>query len=125
MARSGRASSSSSRGCPSWGGRARRGRRIGAVPHSRATGGRAPDPFETVWPEILRWLPEDPDASAKSLLGRLDQKYPGQFPQGQLRTLQRRVRDWRRVLARNLVQGCQEGQATAETPMAIGAQANA
>jgi hypothetical protein len=84
-----------------------------------------PDPFEKVWPEILLWLQEDPDATAKSLLERLDKKYPGQFPQGQLRTLQRRVRDWRRVMARTLVHGCQEGQATVDRPMAIGAQANA
>ena len=51
------------------------------------------DPFESVWPEILLWLQQDPDATAKSLLIRLEQKYPGQFPEGQLRTLQRRIRD--------------------------------
>lgn len=79
------------------------------------------DPFEKVWPEILLWLQDDPDASAKSLLERLDQKYPGQFPAGQLRTLQRRVQDWRRVMARNLVHGCHEGQATAETAIVVGA----
>jgi Integrase core domain len=79
------------------------------------------DPFEKVWPEILLWLQDDPDASAKSLLERLEQKYPGQFPEGQLRTLQRRVRDWRRVMARNLVHGCHEGQATVETPIVVGA----
>ena len=78
------------------------------------------DPFEKVWPEILLWLQEDPDATAKSLWGRLDKKYPGQFPEGQLRTLQRRVRGWRRVLARNLVHGCQDGEA-AETPVVVGA----
>ena len=80
------------------------------------------DPFEKVWPEILLWLQEEPDATAKSLLERLNQKYPNQFPAGQLRTLQRRVRDWRRVMARNLVLGCHEGQATAETPIVVGAQ---
>lgn len=68
------------------------------------------DPFEKVWPEILLWLQEEPDANAKSLLERLDKKYPGEFPNGQLRTLQRRVRDWRRVMARNLVLGCPEGE---------------
>ena len=94
----------------------------GRAPQPRAWRTR-PDPFEKVWPEILRWLQEDPDASAKSLLGRLGQKYPGQFPAGQLRTLQRRVRDWRRVMARNLVHGCHEGQAAAETPIVVGANA--
>jgi hypothetical protein len=82
------------------------------------------DPFEKVWPEILLWLQETPDASAKALLDRLDKKYPGQFPEGQLRTLQRRVRDWRQVMARSLVHGCQEGQTPAEAPV-VGAKAKA
>jgi hypothetical protein len=80
------------------------------------------DPFEKVWPEILLWLQEEPDATAKSLFERLDEKYPGQFPQGQLRTLQRRVQDWRRVVARNLVHGCQDGEPTAGTPIVVGAK---
>jgi hypothetical protein len=75
------------------------------------------DPFERVWPEILLWLQGDPDASARSLFERLDGKYPGQFPQGQLRTLQRRVQEWRRVAARDLVHGCQDS----ETPVVVGA----
>jgi Integrase core domain len=80
------------------------------------------DPFEAVWPEILLWLQADPDTTAKTLLERLDKKYPGQFPEGQLRTLQRRVRDWRRVMARNLVHGCQDGSRAGETPV-VGANA--
>jgi hypothetical protein len=76
-----------------------------------------------VWPEILLWLQEEPDATAKSLLERLDKQYPGQFPEGQLRTLQRRVRDWRRVMARTLVHGRQEGEGAAETPIVVGAKA--
>lgn len=80
------------------------------------------DPFEKVWPEILLWLQQDPDASAKSLFERLDQKYPGQFPQGQLRTRQRRVQDWRRVVARDLVHGCHNGEAAAEAPIVVGAK---
>jgi Integrase core domain len=80
------------------------------------------DPFEAVWPEILLWLQENPDTTAKALLERLDKKYPGQFPEGQLRTLQRRVRDWRRLMARNLVHGCQDGAGAGETPV-IGANA--
>jgi hypothetical protein len=79
------------------------------------------DPFEKVWPEILLWLQEEPDATAKSLLERLDTKYPGLFPEGQLRTLQRRVRDWRRVMARDLVHGRQQGEGTAEMPTVVGA----
>jgi hypothetical protein len=81
------------------------------------------DPFETVWPEILLWLQEEPDATAKSLLERLHEKYPGRFPDGQLRTLQRRIRDWRRVMARTLVHGCHEGAGTGESPIVVGASA--
>jgi hypothetical protein len=80
------------------------------------------DPFEKVWPEILLWLQEEPDATAKCLFERLGKKYPGQFPQGQLRTLQRRVRDWRRVMARTLVHGAKDPGATGETPVVVGAE---
>ncbi len=83
------------------------------------------DPFEKVWPEILLWLQEEPDATARSLLERLDKKYPGQFPEGQLRTLQRRVRDWRRVMARDLVHGRQQGADAAQTPIVVGAEPKA
>ena len=67
-----------------------------------------PDPFEDVWPEVLYWLGEEPDATAKSLFERLMSKYPGKFQSGQLRTLQRRVKEWRYVMARELVFACNE-----------------
>jgi hypothetical protein len=64
------------------------------------------DPFESVWAEILLWLQSDPEATAKSLLERLQLAYPGKYPDGQVRTLQRRIREWRRVMARTLVNVC-------------------
>lgn len=67
-----------------------------------------PDPFEDVWPEVLYWLGEEPDATAKSLFERLMIKYPDKFQRGQLRTLQRRVKEWRCVMARELVFACTE-----------------
>ncbi|MDD5748399.1 MAG: transposase family protein, partial [Actinomycetota bacterium] len=67
-----------------------------------------PDPFEDVWPEVLYWLGEEPDATAKSLFERLTIKYPGKFQTGQLRTLQRRVKEWRCVMAHELVFACNE-----------------
>jgi hypothetical protein len=94
-----------------------------SVPQPRAWRTRK-DPFEKVWPEILLWLQEEPDATAKSLLERLDKKYPSQFPKELLRTLQRRVRDWRRVMARDLVHGRQQGEGTAQTPIVVGANMN-
>lgn len=61
------------------------------------------DPFAAVWTDILLWLQVDPDITAKSLLVRLNEKYPGQYPTGQLRTLQRRIGEWRQTMARKLI----------------------
>lgn len=61
------------------------------------------DPFESVWPELLDWLQRDPDTTAKELFLRLRGKYPGTYKDGQLRTLQRRVKGWRRAMARELI----------------------
>lgn len=61
------------------------------------------DPFVNVWPELLIWLQKEPDASAKVLFDRLQMKYPKSFNDGQLRTLQRRIKDWRKIMARKLV----------------------
>jgi hypothetical protein len=78
------------------------------------------DPFEGVWPEILLWLQADPEVTAKSLMERLHQQYPGRFPDAQLRTLQRRIREWRRVMARKLVYACLDEQAGADGPVVVG-----
>ena len=58
------------------------------------------DPFEGVWCGVLLWLQEDPDATAKALLERLRANYPNRFTDAQLRTLQRRVRQWRGIMAK-------------------------
>jgi hypothetical protein len=63
------------------------------------------DPFEAVWPRVQLWLNEQPDANAKDLFIRLQESTPGTFPPGQLRTLQRRVKQWRGEIARQLVLG--------------------
>ena len=61
------------------------------------------DPFETTWPRVLQWLEAEPDRTAKELFDRLQREHPGMFVPGQLRTLQRRVKDWRRLEARRLI----------------------
>ena len=53
------------------------------------------DPFATVWQEIEQELTARPDRTAKALFADLQDRYPGQFPANQLRTLQRRVKEWR------------------------------
>jgi helix-turn-helix protein len=56
------------------------------------------DPFEDVWAsEVLPLLERDTKGKleAKTVFKELRRQHPGQFDPGQLRTLQRRVRDWR------------------------------
>jgi hypothetical protein len=61
------------------------------------------DPFEAVWPRVLVWLEAEPDRTAKELFERVRGEEPTTFSAGQLRTLQRRVKEWRRLAARRLV----------------------
>ena len=61
------------------------------------------DPFETTWPEVRRWAEAEPDRTARQLFQRLQAQHPGAYNDGQLRTLQRRLKAWRRAMARNLV----------------------
>ena len=49
------------------------------------------DPFAEVWPEVRVQLEVNPAQTAKALFVGLQQRYPGRFFDGQLRTLQRRV----------------------------------
>jgi len=62
-----------------------------------------PDPFEAVWPRVVSWLESEPDRTAQELLERLRSEHPTDFTKGHLRTLQRRVKEWRRMAARRLV----------------------
>lgn len=78
------------------------------------------DPFDGVWSTVLLWLQKEPEATAKSLFERLNREHPGQFVHGQLRTLQRRIRDWRQVMARKLVYGCLDGNNETEEITPIG-----
>ena len=61
------------------------------------------DPFEATWPRVVTWLECEPDRTAKELFQRLRDERPTDFAPGQLRTLQRRVTEWRRLAARRLV----------------------
>lgn len=53
------------------------------------------DPFEHVWNEIKAKLEVNPGLEAKTLFEDLQRRYPGEFADGQLRTLQRQVKVWR------------------------------
>jgi hypothetical protein len=81
-------------------------RKRNAAPRSWRT---REDPFEGVWPTIQQWLNEKPDALSKDLFERLQANLPKSFQPGQLRTLQRRVKEWRTTIARQLVLGAETG----------------
>lgn len=53
------------------------------------------DPFEDAWEEVRGLLEVNPGLEAKTIFAHLQTKYPGRFADGQLRTLQRRVKIWR------------------------------
>lgn len=77
---------------------ARKYRRSGKLPsssrpdHSWRT---RPDPFEGAWDEVREHLVTHPGLEAKTLFEYLQRRYPGRFSDGQLRTLQRRIKVWR------------------------------
>jgi hypothetical protein len=53
------------------------------------------DPFEADWDEVEKMLQDAPELEAKTLFDWLGERNPGQYQEGQLRTLQRRVSTWR------------------------------
>jgi len=53
------------------------------------------DPFEAHWEDIREKLANNPGLEAKTLFEDLQRRFPGVFSDGQLRTLQRRVKRWR------------------------------
>ncbi|MCD4654413.1 IS21 family transposase [bacterium] len=53
------------------------------------------DPFERDWLEIKEFLISIPGLESKTLFQYLQREKPGRYQDGQLRTLQRRIRQWR------------------------------
>src|SRR4051794_24386773 len=53
------------------------------------------DPFQDVWTELEAQLRLNPGLQAKTLFLDLQRRFPGRFPDVQLRTLQRRIKRWR------------------------------
>ncbi len=54
-----------------------------------------PDPFADVIAGVYQRLEANPELTAKQIFQDLQVEHPGQFPAVQLRTLQRRVAEWR------------------------------
>jgi hypothetical protein len=55
------------------------------------------DPFQDVWPALRDQIERNPGLQAKTLFEDLQRRFPGQFPDGQLRTLQRKIKAWKAV----------------------------
>jgi len=54
------------------------------------------DPLGEVWDaEVVPLLQRDPALNAVTLLEELQRRHPGEYDSGVLRTLQRRMRQWR------------------------------
>lgn len=53
------------------------------------------DAFVRDWPEVKAMLEDAPELEAKTLFEWLCERHPGSYHEGQLRTFQRRVRQWR------------------------------
>lgn len=64
---------------------------------------RRPDPFQSHWTELLQWLEADPDQTGLELFSALRDKYPDCYVPGQLRTMQRRLKIWRREAVQRLI----------------------
>jgi hypothetical protein len=54
-----------------------------------------PDPFAEVWAEVRELFQSNAGLEAKTVFAHLQRRYPGRFQDGQLRTLQRKVKQWR------------------------------
>lgn len=73
----------------------KRERTLPKVPHHWRT---RPDPLQAVWEqELIPLLEQNPDLTGLSLWEHLDEAYPGHYPEQVLRTLQRRVKQWKAV----------------------------
>ena len=93
---------SSRRPSVSFGGFGLRRWQRGALPSERRRNRRGwrtrPDPFVDVWErDVEPLLRSDPEGelSATTILEWLDERHPGRFGSSHLRTLQRRIRDYR------------------------------
>ena len=77
---------------------ARKYRRLGRLPSELESVARwrtRPDPFAEVWESVCELLSKSPGLEAKTIFEHLQRSQPGRYQDGQLRTLQRKVKQWR------------------------------
>lgn len=67
------------------------------------SGRTRPDPFNAHWEEMLQSLEAQPDQTALELLIEFQTRYPDRYTSRHLRTLQRRLKVWRRDAVQRLI----------------------
>ncbi len=83
-----------------------RGIEIGPLKYRQSKiprGRRRPDPFQEHWADILKLLEEDPDQTAQELMTKIIICYPSSYSCKHLRTLQRRLKIWRKDCVEQLI----------------------
>ena len=70
-------------------------------------GRRRPDPLEKVTDQLRTWFDADPCCTSRQLLEQLQTEHPGLYPDHLLRTLQRRVKTWRKEKVHEMIFGSQ------------------
>lgn len=66
-------------------------------------GRRRPDPLAAVATDLRLWFEQEPSQTGRELLEKLQNAHTGSYPDGLLRTVQRRVKIWRSDMAKALV----------------------
>lgn len=66
-------------------------------------GRRRPDPLAAVTEQLRAWFDDEPWRTSRELLAKLQREHPGRYPDGLLRTVQRRLKAWRSEHAPSLV----------------------
>lgn len=83
-----------------------RGIEIGPLKQRQSTKKRTrrrPDPLEANWIEMLQCLDADPDQTSRELLTAFQNRYPDRYGTEHLRTVQRRMKIWRRESVQRLI----------------------
>jgi hypothetical protein len=68
---------------------------------------------------MREWFEAEPWRTSRELLERLQCEHPGVYPNGQLRTLQRRLKGWRRDVAHQMVFGSVPASEPVPAPASI------
>lgn len=79
---------------------------------SAKRGRRRPDPLADVTARLRTWFESEPWRTGRELLEKLQSEVPGDYPDGVLRTLQRRLKLWRAERAHQMVFGSGRQEAT-------------